>query len=76
MNQSQAQYPTTQERSHCSTKRGLPKPECPRAMSKGSENPAWQRRSRSSPGRLMTGTWRRRPAWFLDTEGRNVCETR
>lgn len=42
-----------------STNWGLPKRESQKAMAKGSEYPAGQRSSRSSPGAVTPSTWRR-----------------
>jgi group II intron reverse transcriptase/maturase len=40
---------------------------CRKAMNKGSENPIWQRSSRSSPSKLIACTWRRGTAYNFNT---------
>ena len=57
-------------------KRGLPNPECRKAIRfQTYENPVWQRSHRSSPSEGKPRTWRRVAANIFITNLRVVCDT-
>ncbi|MCM1511116.1 MAG: hypothetical protein NC116_10435 [Clostridium sp.] len=66
-------HPTiSRANSYYTAKRGLPKSESLKAMSKGSEYPTWQRSLRSSSSEGKPRTWRREAVDSLSINKRNT----